>query len=101
MRSLRWLIVGAGLALLALSISLHYRLDARLNFGTPRATSATASESTIRVEKFGSKQTSIVKVFDTRDEAVRVCGTDNIMQWEEITPPESKDGKYSCRSDLR
>jgi len=101
MRLLRWLFVGLGLSLLALSLSLHYRIDARFNFGAPPATSPTASEGTIRVKKFGLEQTFIVKVFDTRGEAEHICGRDNIMQWEEITPTESKDGPYSCRSDLR
>jgi len=76
MRLLRWLFVGAGLSLLALSISLHYRIDAGFDFRAPRAASPTAS---IRIKKFGSKQTFIVKVFGTRGEAEPKCGRDNIM----------------------
>ena len=101
MRWLRRLIVGAGLSLLALSIVLHYRIDARFDFGAPPASSPIASDATVRVTKFGSEQAFIVSVFGTRDEAERICGSDNIMQWEEITPTESKDGPYGCRSDLR
>jgi hypothetical protein len=100
MRLLRWLIGGAGLSLFALSLALHYRIDARFDFGAPPAPSPTASDGTIRVKKFGLEQELIVKVFDARDEAERICGRDNIMQWEKITRTESKDGRYSCRSDL-
>src|SRR5262249_42196824 len=101
MRLLRWLIVGAGLSLLALSISLHYRIDARFDIRAPPAASSTASGGTIQVEQFGLKQTFAVKVFDTRSEAERTCGRGNIMRWEEISPKESKGGPYGCRSDLR
>jgi hypothetical protein len=101
MRLLQWLIVGASLSLLALSLLLHYRIDARSNFrAPPAAPSPTASDGTIRVKKFGSEQTFILKVFDTRDEAERICGRNNLFQWEELTSTESKDGRYSCRSDL-
>jgi len=100
MRLLRWLIVGAGLSLLALSISLHWN-DARFDFGAPPAASPTASGGTIRVKQFGLEQTFTVNVFDTRSEAERRCGRDNVMRWEEITPTESRDRGYSCRSALR
>jgi hypothetical protein len=100
MRWLRWLIVGAGLSLLALSILLHYRIDAPFDFGAPPAAVPTGSDGTIRIRKFGIEQTFIIRVFDTRAEADSMCGSDNIMQWEVITPTESKDGRYSCRSEL-
>ena len=101
MRLLRWLFVGTGLSLFALSISLHYRNDAHFDFSVPPAASPTASGGTIQVKKFGLKQTFAVKVFDTRTEAERTCGEDNIMRWEEITGTKSKGGMYSCRSALR
>jgi hypothetical protein len=97
MRLLQWLIVGTSLSLLALSLVLHYRIDARFNFRAPPAPSPTASEGTIRVKKFGLEH-FIIKVFDTRDEAERICGRDNVLRWEEVTSTESKDGRYSCRS---
>ncbi len=100
MRLFRRLIVGTGISVLALSISLQYGIDARFIFGAPPATSPVASDGTIRVKKFGLEQTFIVWAFDTRSEAESICGRDNIMQWEEITPTGSKDGRYSCRSDL-
>jgi hypothetical protein len=100
MRLLRWLIVGTGLSLFALALALHYRIDALFDFGASPAASPTASDGMIRFEKFGQKQTFIIKVFDNRSEAERVCGKDNIMQWEELTPTHSRDGGFSCRSDL-
>jgi len=100
MRMLRWLIVGAGMSLLALSMSLHYRIDARFDVGAPPAAFSTAPDGTIRIEKFGSEQTFIVKVFDTRGEAERICSKGNVLRWEEITPTESRDGGYGCRYDL-
>jgi hypothetical protein len=103
MRLLRWLIVAASLSLLALSMSLHYRLDDRFaDFGAPSATFPTdQSERTISVQQFGSEQTLSVTEYKNRSDALRACGEDNIMQWEVITRTESKDGGYSCRSDLR
>lgn len=100
MRLLHWLIIGAGLSLFALSILLHYRIGARFDFGASQAASLTASEGTIHIRKFGSEQTFIVRVFDTRGEAERICGDGNVMRWEEITTTENKAGRYSCRSDL-
>jgi hypothetical protein len=100
MRLLRWLIVAAGLSLLVLSMSLHYPIDPASIFAAPRLPSPNVSDGTIRVRKFGLEQTFIVKAFGTRAEAEHVCGKDNIMQWEVITRTESKDGRFSCRSDL-
>jgi hypothetical protein len=101
LRMLRWLIAGASLSLLALSISLHYRIDARFDFRAPPVASSAPSDGIMRIKKFGIEETFIVRAFDTRGDAERICGRDNVMQWEEITPKESKGGRYSCRSDVR
>jgi hypothetical protein len=100
MRVLRWLIVGLGLSLLALSLALHYRIGARFDFGAPPAAPPIASDGMIRIEKFGQKQTFIIRVFDNRTDAERLCGKDNIMQWEELPPTHSRADAFSCRSDL-
>ena len=102
MRLLRWLFVGVGLSLFALSLALHYRIDAYFeSFGAPSAAfPADQSERAISVRKFGSEQMFSVLEFKNRSDAVRACGEDNIMRWEVITRTQSHDGGYSCRSDL-
>jgi hypothetical protein len=58
MRLLRWVIAGAGLSLLALSMSLHHRIDTASIFGAPRMPSSTAFDGTTRVKKFGQDQSA-------------------------------------------
>lgn len=101
MRLLRWVIVGAGLSLLGLSLATHYRIDAYyFDFVESQAASLPASNGTIRVEKFGIRETRIVKLFASRTEAESACGAGNILQWERITRTGSEDGGFSCASDM-
>src|SRR5262249_28468053 len=100
MRLLRWLIVGAGLSLLALSISLHWN-DARFDFGAPPAASPTASGGTIRVKQFGLEQTSPDKVSHPRRGAGRRGGKKNVGGGEETPPKKSGARGYSSPSFLR
>jgi hypothetical protein len=72
---LRRLIVGAGLSLLALSIFLHYRIDARFDSRAPPVATSAASNGIMRIKKFGIEETFIVRAFDIRGDGERICGS--------------------------